>query len=289
VSESGAREAVTALVVGAISRDVILRKRDAPELPARPGGVVHYAGLALARLGARTRAVTRSHLQDAPALLEPLREAGVEVLWLPSRSTTSYANDYSGAVDRHRLLAVSDPIRGEDVPPSWREADCIQLGPLHRADLAPDVGARCRGLRGLDVQGLVRLGTPHGTRLAPHPEMARFLEHTDVVQASETELPALLDGDTLERFTRRFGVREMIVTRGVRGATLLAGGHEKHVAALAVRGGFKVGAGDVFLAAYLFLRARGREPFEAGQRAALICSARIQSGEIPDNVSLEEL
>ncbi len=277
-------------MLGAISRDLIFRKRDAPELPETPGGVVHYAGLAFARLGAQTRVVTRAAAADQSGLLAPLRAAGVVVRCLPSACTTCYANDYSGEVDRHRLLSVSDQIRAEDVPADWRAAACVQLGPLHREDLHPDVAAECRGLRGLDVQGLVRLQTEHATRLAPHPELPRYLEHVDVLQASETELPALLDGDTLERFVRRFDVREMLITRGIRGATVIAGGHEKHVSAAPVQGGFKIGAGDVFLAAYLFLRARGgHDPVEAGQAAAAICGARIRTGEVPVTPAPEDL
>lgn len=276
-----AEQGPTALVVGALSRDVSLHRGSARELPEQPGGVVHHAGLAFARLGGRTRVVTRSRPDDSTALLRPLRGAGVEVRCLPSERTTCYANDYSGAVDRHRLLAVSDPIRAQDVPEDWRESTCIQLGPLHRSDLEPEVAAVCRGLRGLDVQGLVRVATAGDIRLLPHPEMHRFLEHVEVVQASQTELPALLDGDSLERFVRRHAVREMLVTRGLQGATVMVGGHEKHVAVTPVQGGFRIGAGDVFLAAYLFLRATGRDPVEAGQGAAEICGARIRTGRVP--------
>ena len=44
---------------------------------------------------------------------------------------------------------------------------------------------------------------------------------------------------------------------------------------------FKVGAGDVFLAAYLVFRVRGAEPLEAAQVATRVCAAKLERGEVP--------
>ena len=58
-----------ALVVGAISRDLDVTR---PDDGVRPGGVVYYAGAALARLGAQTCVLTTVRPDDAVALLGPL-------------------------------------------------------------------------------------------------------------------------------------------------------------------------------------------------------------------------
>lgn len=270
---------VRALVVGAVSRDLELA--DEAGGAARAGGVVIHAGAALARLGARTRVVTRLRPEDAPLLLAGLAAEGVETLALPSRDTTTYANDYSGPVDRHELRATSDPIAPEDLPPSWRDADLVQLGPLHRADIRPETAAALGGFKGLDVQGLVRVHGPGGTRLEPYPDLARFLAHVDVVQASEHELSAVLAGDSLARFVARHAVREMIITRGARGATVVTRDGTTDVSADPVPDGAKAGAGDVFLAAYLCLRVRGRGPLEAAAGAARVSALKVASGEVP--------
>ncbi len=146
----------TALLVGSVSLD--LEEREGRTVEG-PGGTVHYAGLALLRLGARVRVVTRRCISD-DVLLDPLRREGAEVHALESTRTTTYRNDYLGPVDRHELLASSDTIVSSDIPPTWRDADLIQLGPLHPEDIAPNLLSLDDRLVGLDLQGLVRRPGP---------------------------------------------------------------------------------------------------------------------------------
>jgi sugar/nucleoside kinase (ribokinase family) len=275
-----------ALVVGAISLDLDARSGSAG---FRPGGVVYHAGLALSRLGADTRVVTSVSPRDAHRLLSPLHAEGIETATRRSAQTTTYRNDYSGHVDRHELCASSDPIRPEDVPAAWLGADVVPLGPLHRRDIEPDLLSGLRGLVGIDVQGLVRVCTARGTELAPCADLPRFLAHVEVVQASEAELPALLAGATLEQFVRRHAVREMIVTRGPRGARVIEAGRVSDVPAPAVEARYKVGAGDVFLAASLVFRVRGEAPVEAARAATRVCAAKLERGEVPKGLDPRSL
>jgi sugar/nucleoside kinase (ribokinase family) len=277
---------IHALVVGAISRDLDAGE---PSAAARPGGVVHHAGAALARLGAQARVLTRVRPEDAATLLAPLRAEGVEVRALPSRRTTTYRNDYSRGADVHELLAASDRIGPDDVPRAWRSSDLIQLGPLHRADVDPALPSALSGRIGIDIQGLVRQPGAAGASPPPYPHLDQLLEQVEVVQASEAELGRLLLGDTLEQFVRhtleqfvrRHEIEEMIVTRGARGATLLTGARRMEIPARTVEGRSRVGAGDVFLAAYLLFRSLGFGPCDAGRRAAGVSAAKIEAGEVP--------
>lgn len=276
---SASRE-LTALVLGAVTRDV------EPGGATAPGGVVHYAGLAFAALGARTRVVTRARADEASELLAKLRAARVETRAWPSAETTSYANDYSGSEDLHELLATSDPITPDDVPEAWRQADAIHLGPLHRRDLAPGVLAVLRGRVGIDLQGLARLSSPTGTRLAPNPALKDFLVQVAVAKAAEEEVAVLLEGRTLEDFRREFAVAELLVTRGARGALLVTRDGVDEIAAVPARKRFPTGAGDVFLAAYLFARAGGHDPRPAGAFAARASAAQIERGFVPGELAL---
>jgi 1D-myo-inositol 3-kinase len=264
----------SALVLGAITRDLEGGRA------AVPGGVVHYAGRAFAALGARTRAVTRVREADAGELLAPLIAAGVEVRALPSAATTTYANDYSGAEDRHELLAASDPIGPDDLPPAWRSADVIQLGPLHRRDLLPETLASLSGFTGIDLQGLVRLADKSGTRLAPNPALKDYLAHVSVAKASEEELAVLLEGRSLEAFRSEFGLAELLVTRGERGALVVTRWRVEEIATPQVPRRFPVGAGDVFLAAYLHARASDRSPAAAARFAARASASHVEHGRI---------
>jgi 1D-myo-inositol 3-kinase len=273
--------APSALVLGSITRDVEAGGR------SLPGGVVHYAGLAFAALGARTRVVTRSRVEDAGELLGPLRSAGVETRALPSAATTTYANDYTGAEDRHELLAASDPIEPGDLPQPWRSADAIHLGPLHRRDLLPETVASLSGLVGIDLQGLARLGSAAGTRLATNPELKDFLVHVAVAKAAEEEIAVLREGMTLGELRREYALAELLVTRGARGALLVTRNGVEEIPAVPAVRRFPTGAGDVFLAAYLFARASGREPRVAGHFAAHASAAQIEHGALPADFALE--
>jgi sugar/nucleoside kinase (ribokinase family) len=277
-----ATDGFSALVLGAITRDV------EPAGASSPGGVVHYAGLAFAALGARTRVVTRCRADDAHALLAPLCAAKVETRALPSRETTTYANDYSGSEDLHELLAASDPIGPGDLPSAWRSADAIQLGPLHRRDLLPETLAALRGRVGIDLQGLARQSSASGTMLAPNPELKEFLQHVSVAKAAEEEIAVLLEGMTLEEFRREFRLAELLVTRGARGALLVTQNGVEEIAAVRAERRYPTGAGDVFLAAHLFARASGRAPRPAAEFAARASAAQIEHGRLPPGFALAE-
>ncbi|HTO09489.1 MAG TPA: PfkB family carbohydrate kinase [Myxococcota bacterium] len=272
---------LSALVLGAITRDV------EPGGASSAGGVVHYAGLAFAALGANARIVTRCRPQDAPELLGALRAARVETRALPSRETTTYANDYSGSEDLHELLATSDPIAPADLPPDWRAADAIHLGPLHRRDILPETLSVLRGHVGIDLQGLARERSPAGTRLAPNAELKDYLAHVSVAKAAEEEIAVLLEGMTLRAFQREYALPELLVTRGARGALLVTHDGVDEIAAVPAPRRFPTGAGDVFLAAYLFARAAGRSPRAAGRVAARASSAQIEHGYVPPDFALD--
>ena len=270
-------------MIGAISRDFI------DERGPEPGGVVYYAGISLARLGAQVRVVTRVDPADAATLIGPLEAEGVQTLALPSASTTTYALDYSSGADRHELVQASDPIGPRDLPASYRSADVIQLGPLHRRDLRPGLASELSGRIGLDVQGLLRTRGPEGTRLEPCPEIGEHLRGVAVVKANEDELPALVGSDDARTFARRHGIPELLVTRGARGACLIVGDCVHELEAPAVRGHHTVGAGDVFLAAYLLLREQGRDPASAARGACRAAAAKIRHGMLPKGTRAEDL
>ena len=272
---------LTALVIGSISRDLL------SDGTAAPGGVVHWAGLALLRLGARVRVLTRAAAHD-DALLDPLRARGAEVLRLPSSATTTCRNAYGPRGDRHELWARSVPIRAADVPERWRAADLVQLGPLHRRDLAPDVARGLSGVIGLDVQGLVRSGRRARTRLAAARGLAPRLAGVAVLKAGEPELPFVLRRGGPEVLLAPGGPRELLVTRGASGALLITREGRAEVAALPARPRHLVGAGDVFLAAFLYARARGIEPLAAVRLASRASAAKIEAGELPEGFALEE-
>jgi sugar/nucleoside kinase (ribokinase family) len=272
---------VTALVVGSVSRDLL-------DGASEPGGVVHWAGLALLQLGARVRVLTRAAGGD-DALLEPLRRAGAEVLRLPSAATTTCRNEYGAQGDRHELWARSDPIAAGDIPDAWRDSDLVQLGPLHARDVGPGIAAGLRGVVGLDVQGLVRAGRGARTRLAPARGLAARLAGVSVLKANEAELPLVQRGaEPAGELLARYGLRELLITRGARGASLITAERSWELPAIQCRPHHLVGAGDVFLAAFLYGRALGRSPLASARLASRASAAKIEAGSLPADFSAEE-
>jgi sugar/nucleoside kinase (ribokinase family) len=280
---------ITALVVGSISRDVDRRDEAAAIAASDPGGVVHHAGLAFARLGAHTRVVTRIAAADEEELLAPLRAAGVEIHALPSGATTLCANDYRGPQDRHDLRATSDPIDHGDVPRGWRAADAIQIGPLHPDDVRPAALRDLRGRIGIDLQGLVRLAHGGITTLGPCPHLADYLERVQVVKASEEELEAAIGRGDGSMLLRDHPVHEVLVTRGAQGVHVYTRKGRTALGAPRVEARFPVGAGDVFLAAYLCARARRAGVVRAAAFALRASAAKISLGEIPHGFAQEEI
>ena len=190
---SASRE-LSALVLGAVTRDV------EPGGATAPGGVVHYAGLAFAALGAHTRVGhARRDPRTPPSCWPSCAPPGSRCAPGRARETTTYANDYSGSEDLPRAArrprTRSTP---DDLPAAWRRADAIHLGPLHRRDLAARDARDAVGLRvGIDLQGLVRLSSPtrHAARAEPGAEGlpgARVGR-----EGGEEELAVLLEGRTL--------------------------------------------------------------------------------------------
>lgn len=249
-------------------------------MASTPGGGVHYAGRALARLGAHVRVVTRLDPRDE-SLLAPLRAEGAEIRALPSRETTTYVNDYGGPVDRHDLQTASDRIEVQDVPHGWLRADVVQIAPLHPDDIAPGIAERVEGMVGLDPQGLLRRRREGRTVLLPNPDLALHVAGVRVLHLSESELDAACEGDPPERFLRRMGVRELVVTRGDRGVVLFEEGRSSEVPAPSARAHHPIGAGDVFLACYLWLRSGGGSPIDAARGAVGLCAVHVEKGEIP--------
>ena len=274
-------DAPSAVVIGAISRDL----EGGIE---KPGGVVHYAGLALAALGARVSVLTRVAAADAALLLAPLRAEGVSVHALPSAATTVCRNDYSGEIDQHQLVAVSDPIASSDLPDGLRRADVVQLGPLHRDDLKPEIAAGLVGRVGLDIQGLVRERDATRTRLAAPADLARFTLGVSVLKASEEEWAVVRGGRSPEAFLRDHALDELITTRGPRGATLTTAAGSVDLAAPPAERRFPVGAGDVFLAAYLLARARSAAPLAAAHAALRASAQQIERGRVQAQATVRE-
>ncbi|MGH3009905.1 MAG: PfkB family carbohydrate kinase [Gaiellaceae bacterium] len=240
-------------VIGPLSLDVVEGR--APRI----GGGAWHAGRALAALDADALIVAACGTNEEDAFRAALDELGVPFELHAAGATTAFSFSYDTAGTRTMVVdAIGEPFAA-DV-----DADWLQVAPLLRGDVviprAPHVL--------LDGQGLVRR-----PRLGPLRLDADFdpgiLRGVSILKLSEEEaaVVGLVD------------VPELIVTHGVRGATV----NGTHIPADPVDAD-PTGAGDMFAAGYLAARAAGAEPVEAGRSATALVANLLS-----DNLSLGDL
>ena len=129
------------------------------------------------------------------------------------------------------------------------------------------------GSLSLDGQGLVR--RPQTGPLALDAEAdLRVLEHVHVLKLAEEEAEALL-GEVSPRSVGELGVPEVVVTLGLRGSIVYAGGRAERVEAHPLRRVDETGAGDAFAVAYLASRADGQAPAASARRATALVATLL--------------
>ena len=258
-------------VIGNLVRDTI--DGGTPKV----GGAPYHAARALRLLGAGSRIVARCAEADRRALVAPLAALGVPYLWLPAPATTSFRIDNAG---EEREMSIEDPGSPwslEDVRAVGR-AEWVQVGALTRADFPADVlAALARDRRlALDGQALVRPGV--AGPLVPDADFdPELLRHVTALKLNEQEVEALGG----EERVAALGVPELLLTHGSTGALVLARGARERIPVRAIATDDPTGAGDAFLAAYVWARASGHRPASAGRYAATTAARVLELSSTP--------
>lgn len=245
-------------VIGNLSRDTIDGGRP------RVGGAPYHAARALRLLGGSSRIVARCAEADRRTLLGPLAALGVPYTWLPAPSTACFEIRYSGE-EREMTVADTGAAWSTADARAVGRADWVQVGGLTRADFPPQVLAwLARDRRvALDGQALVRAAVTGPLVLDPAFDPA-VLDHVTALKLSEEEVEALGGEDRVSEL----GVPELLLTRGSTGALVIARGTRELIQARKIDTPNPTGAGDAFLAGYVWARAAGHRPASAARHAA---------------------
>ena len=259
------------LVIGHVTKDL---QEDGYTI----GGTVTFASLTARNLGQQTAVVTSA----SPDLsFNPLYR-GIEVLRLPSPVTSTFENLYSTNGTRTQYLrAVADPIKAEDIPPAWREARIVLLGPLTN-ELEGDIAKVFpHSLIGVTPQGWMRRWDGDGRVFAKTWEgAAEVLNYARVVVFSENDIQK--DENVIQAYARMAEI--LVVTHGPGGATVYHRGKARHLPAFETTEIDPTGAGDVFAAAYLIELERSGDPYAAAHFANCVASFTVEkagTGGIP--------
>ena len=264
------------LVIGHVTRDL-------QEGGYTIGGTVTFASLTARNLGQRTAVITSA----SPDLgFAPLYQ-GIEVLRLPSPLTTTFQNLYSADGTRTQFLrAVAGQIKAEDIPPAWREAGIVLLGPL-TGELEGDiVEIFPHALIGVTPQGWMRCWDGEG-RVFPKPwdGAAEVLNYAKVVVFSEKDVQR--DENVIQAYARMAEI--LVVTHGPGGATVYHRGEARRLPAFETVEADPTGAGDVFAAAYLIELERSGDPYAAAHFANCVASFIVEKPGAEGIPTLEQV
>ena len=125
----------------------------------------------------------------------------------------------------------------------------------------------------LDGQALVR---PAATgELTPDADFdPAVLRYATVLKLSESEAETLGG----EEAVAALDVPEVLLTLGSQGALLLTSSGRERIPVRGIEGGDPTGAGDAFLAGYVWARATGHRPVSAARHAASIAARVLEVG-----------
>jgi sugar/nucleoside kinase (ribokinase family) len=241
------------LVIGHICADL------QPDGTAVLGGTALYSALTAARLGWRVGVLTRGvYGRTVNGVAIPSLDAYAEdisIIVQEADRTTTFLNEYQADRRVQTIQRWAGPIDLRGLPPHWRNAKVIHLGPI-----ADEIDPRQTG--GLTPQFFG--ATPQGwMREWPRRAGGRV-----------THIPLRLPGELIGRldsivvsleeitYTReiveRIGARRLsVVTKDVEGARIIYGTQTAELPGFPIRVKDATGAGDVFAAAF-FIKASDR-------------------------------
>ena len=276
------------LVIGHICADLL------PDGSAVLGGTALYSALTAARLGWRVGVLTRGNYGKTigdvivPSLDEYAGE--ISIIVQEADSPTIFVNEYNAGRREQKMPKWAGPIDLRGLPPHWRNAKLVHLGPIAQEIDPKQTGALTPEFLGATPQGWMR-DWPRATggRVKLHPLRlpGGLLSRIDAIVVSDEEIS--LARDVVEQVgARRLGV----ITMGEDGARVLYGGERVDLPGFKVSTVDLTGAGDTFAAAF-FTKAADRNvsAITAGRYANAVAALSLRgvgATGIPSRAEIEE-
>lgn len=265
------------LVVGHVTQDVI------PGGGYRQGGTATYAALAASHLGLHVGVLT-----SVGEGLNPFPQNSVWLENCPSRESTIFENIYLGRARKQYVRGVAASLNAERLPPAWRRAPIVHLGPVAQ-EVSPDLAEAFEcALIGITPQGWLRRWDETGL-VSPTQwvDNERILDSTHVVVLSLEDL----GGDRQQLETLAGRARLLVLTLGERGALVCHKRGRQRVQAYQVEEADPTGAGDVFAAGFLIRYRETEDAIEAARFANCVASFVVEgigATNMPSREQVEE-
>ena len=270
------------ICIGHITKDKIVTPK--AEIYT-PGGSSFYFSYGINHLGNKNlsyRLLTSLAEEDMQAVHD-MRAAGIQVDVIPSRHTVYFENIYEADqnVRHQRVRAKADPFTIESVKDV--EARYIVLGSLLADDFPLEViqYLSTRGTLVVDAQGYLREVRGEKVYAIDWKEKREALKYIDILKVNEYEAEVLTGTAYLHKAAETlasWGVKEVLLTQGSFGSTLLADGQFYDIPAYEPLNVVDAtGCGDTFVMGYVYKRAQGASVDEAGHFAAAVSTLKLEA------------
>jgi sugar/nucleoside kinase (ribokinase family) len=250
------------LVIGHIAHDVTPQ---GPQL----GGTVSFAARTAIAFGLRVGILTST--KPGEPLLQRLPPEAT-VISVPAEHTTTFENIYSDGVRTQYLYHRAETLTPDKLPPTWRKARLIHLGPIAYEIDPAMVTAFENGRICVTPQGWMRRRDSDG-----RVQTKRWAEAEQVL--SQAALAVMSEEDIrhdpgLETFFAKLS-QIMVLTRAERGGTVYQDGGSWDFPAYPMAQVDPTGAGDIFATALHIVLAQSGSLEYATQIAARLAGLSV--------------
>lgn len=282
------RSSVKLVSIGHILNEIIVFA-DGRREPSVLGGPSAYFSVASARLGIPTGIVTKVGSDVPDELLQPFKEAGVDLAGVSFKSDTTTTNELIYASDESkelRYLKYAPPIIFEDIPDAYHQARAFYICPVNYEISVKTVSeiAQLGKIMGVDLGGY---GGAHVCKkryaenkmnLAKIKELVSFF---DVAKASDEDCSLLFSEENLseEESAQRlveWGADIAIITMGAKGSLVFTRNKRYHVPSLSGKVMDVTGGGDSYMAGFLAEFIRTGDPLKSAVFASAVALCVIE-------------
>jgi sugar/nucleoside kinase (ribokinase family) len=232
------------------------------------GGPPTYVSLAARKLDAKVSVISKVGKDFSENYIELLNANGIDLSGLKrvdNALTTRFVLRYEDEERKLQLQSRAPPITLEDISRSLK-AKVIHIAPISD-ELSTEIVDRLRTLTemlSLDPQGFLRRFDEDGNVLLKKWKDPHVLEQIDLYKSSLNEIrmiTGLTDLKLAMEKIQDYGVKAVIVTKGVRGSTLLYEENFYEIPACKPRVVRDLtGAGDAFIGAFLAEYVKRKDP-----------------------------
>jgi sugar/nucleoside kinase (ribokinase family) len=273
------------------------------------GGTALYSALTAARLGARVAVLTRGVFgrevagMHVPGLDE--FSGDIQIIVQDADVPTTFENHYLGSRRQQMIRHWAGPIDLRGLPPHWRNAKIVHLGPIADEIDPRGIVGLTTGFLGVTPQGWMRDWPRERGGRVEHAQLrlpVDLVNRIDCAIVSDEEI--FKAREVIEAVAER---RMSVVTRGPEGASIyhsmrkdelerLPRGakrfHSLDIPGYDVKVKSLTGAGDVFAAAF-FLKASERtsSALESGRFANIVAALSLREvgvGSVPSRQEIDE-